>query len=295
MSQRVFVRNLGGTPIVVNALEVGDAVTGGRETLEADRTFYVRTDGSDSNDGSANTAGSAFLTVQFAVNTAVALDLSIYQVTIQITGTFDETVTLKSYIGNGPITILGDSAVPTAGTFRIGGATGDAIDAFSVLGDWVLSGIEIISGNGWGLQADFGSVIRLKNVRFGACANAQVVAFNNAVVTNIQRDGSFGTAFAISGNASWWMFASQQGFISVQAATITLTGTPAYSQQTVACDTNSTFIAASNTFSGSATGTRFSVSNGAVIYTNGGGANYFPGNAAGTGTNFSASPYGLYV
>ena len=74
---------------------------GARELLTANRTYYVRTDGSDSNNGLANTSGGAFLTIQKAIDTAAALDLSVYNVTIQIA---DGTYTITS-------SILGKSAV----------------------------------------------------------------------------------------------------------------------------------------------------------------------------------------
>jgi hypothetical protein len=59
-------------------------VGGGRQILTANQAYYVRTDGSDSNTGLANTAGGAFLTIQKAIDTVAALDLSIYNVTIQV-------------------------------------------------------------------------------------------------------------------------------------------------------------------------------------------------------------------
>jgi hypothetical protein len=76
---------------------------GGREILAADRTYYVRTDGSDSNNGLANTSGGAFLTVQKAVETVQALDFGgdpEIQVTIQIAdGTYDGKIRLGNLTG----------------------------------------------------------------------------------------------------------------------------------------------------------------------------------------------------
>ena len=45
------------------------------------------------------------------------------------------------------------------------------------------------------------------------------------------------------------------------------------------------------TFVGSATGARYSVDTGSVIFTGGGGANYFPGNAAGSGGTTSGGGF----
>lgn len=55
------------------------------ELLTADRTYYVRTDGSDSNDGTADTAGGAWLTLQHAWEwVSTNLRQNGYVVTIQV-------------------------------------------------------------------------------------------------------------------------------------------------------------------------------------------------------------------
>jgi copper chaperone CopZ len=91
------------------------AVRASREVLSADRTYYVRADGADTNSGLGNTAGAAFLTIQKAVNVAfTALDVSTYNVTLQIAdGTYAENVTISApCVGTGTLSIKGNSGTP---------------------------------------------------------------------------------------------------------------------------------------------------------------------------------------
>lgn len=74
-----------------------------RELLTADRTYYVRTDGSDSNDGTANTAGGAWLTIQYGIDwISQNIDFggTNYTVYLQVgNGTYDEHLVLKPLVG----------------------------------------------------------------------------------------------------------------------------------------------------------------------------------------------------
>jgi DNA-binding CsgD family transcriptional regulator len=83
------------------------ARSGGREVLTANRTYYVRTDGSNSNDGLSNTSGGAFLTIQKAIDIVAALDLSIYNVTIQVgSGTYTSGAAVNgAWIGAGIVAL----------------------------------------------------------------------------------------------------------------------------------------------------------------------------------------------
>jgi hypothetical protein len=86
-----------------------------REKLTADRTYYVRTDGNDSNTGLVNNSGGAFLTIQQAVNIVATLDINDKNIVIQVAdGTYTGAVTLKNVVGQG-----------TAGQLIIQGNTGN--------------------------------------------------------------------------------------------------------------------------------------------------------------------------
>ena len=68
-----------------------------RQLLSEPLDLYVRTDGSDSNTGLANTAGGAFLTIQAAVSAAKSFETSRYPVVINIgDGTYSGSVTVSN-------------------------------------------------------------------------------------------------------------------------------------------------------------------------------------------------------
>ena len=77
--------------------------------------------------------------------------------------------------------------------------------------------------------------------------------------------------------------------------TVTLIGQPAFSASFMNVETCASIYYGGQTFVGTATGTRYTLSSNGVLNTNGGGTTYLPGNSAGSGTNSGTSPYGLYV
>ena len=104
---------------------------GVREQLAANRTYYVRTDGSDGNNGLANSSGGAFLTIQKAIDTVAALDLSIYNVTIQVAdGTYGGAVVVSApWVGSGTVTLQGNTSTPANALLSTG-----ASDCITALG-----------------------------------------------------------------------------------------------------------------------------------------------------------------
>jgi hypothetical protein len=245
-----------------------------REVLSADRTYYVRTDGSNSNNGLANTAGGAFLTINKAIDTVAGLDLTIYNVTIQVgNGTYTTPVVLKRCIGAGTVTIQGDSATPS--NVVVSTTSADGISGAGVAKNWIIKDLKVATATtGSGIFASGLSDISITNIVFGACATNHVRASDGALITATG-------AYEIAGNAIRHALTSYHGIINMSGRTITLTGTPAF---TLFVDAQT--LGAQNwgsvTFSGTATGTRYSVTLNGVVNTGGGGANYLPGNAAGS-------------
>jgi hypothetical protein len=84
--------------------QIGHTHSGGRETLSADRVYYIRTDGSDSNDGLANTSGGAWLTAAKANEVIATLDKNGFDVDVYMgAGTWSEEITPRTGIGEGTV------------------------------------------------------------------------------------------------------------------------------------------------------------------------------------------------
>lgn len=251
-----------------------------REKLTANRTYYVATTGNNSNNGLA--VGTPFLTIQKALDTVFGtLDLGGFNVFIQVAdGTYNGANSVGSpQVGAGIVTVVGNTTTPANVIISTTSA-----DCFLASGSaqYVVSGMELrtttsgqcVHAVGAGTKIEIGSAIR-----FGACASSHMLAEISGLVT-------VAANYSIVGGAQVHMNSAAAGFINCTSRTITLTGTPAFSVVfALAEGTGTTIYAFSNTYSGSATGTRYISAWLAYIHTNGGGASYFPGNAAGSVNN----------
>lgn len=261
-----------------------------REVLSADRTYYVRTDGADTNNGLANSAGGAFLTIQKAINTALGLDMSIYGVTINIgAGTFAEGSFLSIQgNGNARITLQGASYTTTT----ISGST------YGVLATGSLSLTILnlnITGSAIGLWARYGAQVFLAgNMAFGA-ASARLIGCDNSAY--IECVGS-GNNIYLAGNSTYAIFVGSLGHVFVGSSAKMLTTAARTFTATVSATNGGVLEMQGATFdvtAGAVTGSRYAAANGGIINTGGGGASFVPGSTAGTGTNPGATPYGLYI
>ena len=255
-----------------------------KELLTANRIYYVRTDGSNSNDGLSNTAGGAFLTIQKAVDVCaalIALNTSI-TLTIQVaSGTYTTPVTLRMPLGINTFSILGDTASPSNVVISTTNASCFTADS---LGSWTIRGFKLTTTtSGFGLYAiDALAEFHCGNLDFGSVAYSHMVAYRGSLIS-IDQD------YAISGGAQYHLTAQIGSKIDCQYRTITLTGTPNFSGAFVYAIYGSTIMANNNTYSGAATGQRY-LADGLSLIATGGAATYFPGDAAGAVSNG-----GIYV
>lgn len=248
-------------------------LSGGRETLTAARTYYVRADGSDSNTGLANTAGGAFLTIQKAIDAAASLDMGIYDVTIRVAdGTYSTAQTLKTFLGSGTITIEGNTATPANVLVNPSGSCFSG----TWLGKYVLKGMKLVPG-ALGIYVSNTGVLEFEAIDFGA-ASIHVLASGGQITAT----GNY----TISGGASRHLIASGPGsVIRCSGRTITLTGTPNFTTAFAQAEELAEVRPTGNTYVGSATGKRYDATSIGLIQTNGAGTSALPGNSAGTTSN----------
>jgi hypothetical protein len=256
-------------------IPVGSGSGGGRELLTANRTYYVRTDGSDSNDGLANTSGGAFLTIQKAIDVAASLDLGLYDVTIQVgNGTYTQQLILKQTTGAGTVYLVGDTTTPSNVTITstisptILSSVPSLFDIKGFTVDCTSTDFKIA------LKAENGN-ISFGNLIFSLLSDSGYHIEANGPKAKIEASADY----TVSGGATMHAISQNGGFVTVRSKTITISGTPAFATSFVRARTAGVIDFVSNTYSGSATGSRYSAILNGVVFSSGA---TLPGNAAGT-------------
>lgn len=253
-------------------------VTGGpREALTADRTYYVRSDGSDSNTGRADTSDGAFLTIQKALDVVYGtLDLFGFNVTIQVqAATWTQSLSVSSpQVGAGLVTLLGDATTPSNVVISTTAACITVAGSGTLL---TVRGFKLSSSSNNCMQATQGGRISYGKIEFGAAGAYHLRADNAGAISCPS-----GETFKLSGSAAGHLLTLSYGLISIPSSTLTLTGTPAWGSSFVSNQGGQVSLYGV-TFSGSSTGRRYDVSVNGVINTFGAGSasTYFPGNVNG--------------
>lgn len=253
-----------------------------RTVMTNNMNFYVRPGGLDTNTGLADTDAGAFLTLQGAYDSI--------NKTYDANGRWIATVNIRAGTYTSGLNIFGP---PLAGT------PASTLNAIQFVGDTTTPSNVVISTSGLCLLATYGGSIVISGVKFTSSGNTCVYASGGGKI-NISGKVDFGSsagvhmlanvngvivtsasAYTISGNATAHVGATRSGTVEIGLSTITLTGTPAFSIAFVYTQFGLVVFNAP-TFSGSATGPRFSIDNGKVdIGGAAGGLSYLPGSTTG--------------
>ena len=268
-----------------SVLGSGDLVvtgTGGKELLTATKNYYVRTDGNDANDGLANTSGSAFLTIQAAVNKiATALDMTNFGCIVNVAdGTYTTPVVLKPYTGAVQPQIVGSGT--SAGNCLVHTTSASCFSLISATGAtpsrWTVSGVRVkTTTSGSGFQCTgVGNFIGVSSIVWDACATSHMNAQYGGIIQ------TSGTSWLL-GSAAYHAYAYNNADIYFFTATLTLQANTTFTEFVKAQYGSRVLTSASYTTTGafSVTGTRFALVAGSYIY---GQANttFFPGTVGGT-------------
>ena len=266
-------------PVTVLGLAPVPALT---EVLTDDRTYYVGPSGSD-DFNSGLTADQPFASIQRAVDVAAGLVIGNRTVTVSVAdGNYYGQVLVPAIAGNPinkipdrgnirwPLKIVGNRSTPANVTLQ-----GEF--PFAAEGPGARCHIEgiKIQGDYRNISVSDGAAVDVSDVVFGGNVyHGHVVAARHGSVT-------FSGGCAISAGSTRFARAESGGSIELlAAATVTLSGTPAFSEAFASVAEGGLLaLRAAITFSGTGTGKRYAVATNGVILSNG---VTLPGSVAGT-------------
>lgn len=264
---------------------VSDAVI-----TSGDRTYYVApSGGSDSNDGLSTSA--PFATLQKAITVMHGLTIvdQNSNVIIQLmdgTHTIAAQINVRQFAGNGQVIIQGNTSDKTAVTLVAATASSIMLNFIGNGGCRYFLRDMTFQGNSSNQAINLSS-----NGRLTVGALKFTTGFTNFVsIANLSFFQMIGATYEIAGGASVpFLIQRMSTLLWTTNAVVTITGTPAWSSAFInLIDHAYARISVANvSFSGSATGTRYVISGMSELQTNGGGANFFPGNGAGTAADTS--------
>jgi len=253
-----------------------------REKLAAARTYYVGPVsppagwGAGSNSNNGLTVLFPFLTIQYAYDLiANTLDLNGYTVTIQIgDGTFTGGLLIsKPWVGGGAVTVQGNTGAMSSVIISTTSASAISNTA-NLPGRLTVQYVKLTTATSGSCISNAGiGKIFFNHIEFGACAGTHLSTDGNGATIN----SLFGT-YTISGNALAHMDSQNQGFIIIQFATITITGTPAFSTAFAYANNLALINAYSPSYTGSATGPRYLIMMNSVCQS----GTTMPGDSAGS-------------
>lgn len=257
-----------------NSWHYGAASTTGaaRPLLTSGLTLFVATTGNDSNPGT--NISSPLLTIQAAVNKALAYDFTTNNITVQIAnGAYSGSVLAKGQVATadwkeqgGFLILHGNDASPTS--VVITNSTTNHLVMASMGTRMLVQSLDLGSTNKMNeslLDSQFFSYLGFSNVVMGPCGvnEAQLVAEANGT---IEANGPY----TVTAGGSAHALALGNGTIYIEQ-TATFTGTPVYSYSFArACNSGALFM--TGPFNGTVTAPKYALSTGGTISTYGQGS-----------------------
>lgn len=263
-----------------------DHSTNVRTLLTSDATYYVATTGNDSTgDGSS---GSPWATIQHAIDYLVEyIDLGVYDATIQLAdGTYtDSGNELKAVNGSGTVTIQGNTGDEESVIINSSGTNFTTAQAIT---PYVIQYVKTRqSGSSKHcVQAMSNSVININNVYVDDTNSTGTYTY-----IFLSQSGSVVTLSTIEFSGACAAFLrTQGGVINYYNGSITLTGTCSWSSAFYLASEFGGLLGINWTFSGSATGKRYSITINSYARIGSASTSYFPGDTS--GTSDATSHYG---
>lgn len=247
-----------------------------REVLTANRTYYVRTDGNNSNSGLADTSGGAFLTPAKALSVALSLDLNGFDCILKLAdGTYTSALTMASaQVGAGRIILRGNTTTPANVVIS---TTGNAMSANAPGARLFFEGVKLTSSAGSCIFVSNGAIIKaLGGFEFGSAA----VYHTRSLVDALADFESVN--HAITGAALRAYSAEEGGKVKLYNCAVTLSGTLGFTTFAHAEIMGIIQAGLASFTGGTITGKRYDVYTNAVVNAGGGGTSLFPGSTAGT-------------
>lgn len=276
----ILLNSTGGAKQISSGSQSSHAVNLGqvRIRLKANLTLYVSPAGADI-PGNGLTAGTPFLSITYAYNfLRNNFDLSGYTATIQLAnGTYAPAIISGRVVGDsGSAVAINGNAIAGAVTVA---TTANGQGCFNVLGGAAItaSGLTMTAGAFTLCNGIYTSI----NAVFLGGANLTFGSFPSGQHVQSAGEVQLGN-YTITGGATSHLVAAGPGYIQISGAN-TVTGAPAFSGQfALAQNLGQIFVSNATSYNGAATGPRYLSNTNSVINTQGGGANFFPGNSAGS-------------
>jgi parallel beta-helix repeat protein len=179
-----------------------------------DKTIYVRTDGNDSNDGSADDSSHALQTVQKAVDIVSKLVIK-DDITISLAaGTYSEQVNIGPLMfAGGSLTIVGDPTTPSNVVIDPGTSDFGFYITASIL---TIRGVKVTGATTLGIKIDNKSSVTLDRVEVVSNDSIGIGVYNQSILT-LYGDATTTAKISSNGNRGIYLVNKSIGLIGVSS------------------------------------------------------------------------------